>query len=1054
MTAEAAAEGLWEEVLSMIRGTHPRCGGEPQYLVGVEEGYGLRYVPVRDMGHVLVAGATGSGKSVFLLSQILQDVLRGSSVFVFDPHGDLAWRLLTHIPRDRWEDVVYVNPLTAKEHGRVVRYNFLEVREGEEPTFVKRSFMDALQKNYPDFWGPRLDAILSHAIDLLLESSEAPTLPKLGRLLSRESYRNILLSNCRSEDVRDFWHLTFPNYRDDAITAAQNKLYKILEEVLIEPITSAEHSTIDFWNLMEGGKVVIFDLREGALTPEIVSFVGTLFLARIYQAGMARERLPEGERRYCRVYVDEASRFMTDVLRENMQALRKYNVFLTVVCQNLDQFLGKGGNLSQYANTVAAFQCSRQTAEALEGFFPLLPADRAGRRFQHLERARLYHFYLSVVVGTRRRNYYLRSVDPGIGESRPEEVVARSLERWGEAYDFREKRAEIELPRPDMGPAAYSALSELEQRGEMSEESIQEKLHRFEKRAVTDALFSLKERGLASSEWRKGVKGNQRFWRITGEGVEYLYPTGYSGNRLGGAKHIAMLCLACWLYREMGFYPVIISGERRCDTVRILEGERKVDLYPDLILYPQYRVSSTRSNPTSWDTSRPIAVEIEAFPAGGRYTGAHLDRTKAHFVKARDVLKMPVIFVVHTEREAEAVRRALREEGAVLVPDVLQHYAPGCASVRVLGAEYERAIGAGAYAGTRLALQVRKLAEVARQADISDLAEPEDFYEEGKVPPHASRRWVEEMRRREKLAEERAMAGVREGRPAVEIEPIGEKPAPEEVPPAAPEAPREGGEGPGAREAAGSPTQESPAGGSPAKPAPEPKEEISEQEAGRGEGAEESRGAAGAPEEKAGKPPVAPAPMPKGKPPEPKRAGSGEGSEEGRRAAGKPKEGEGEPERGAGVLKPPTGPTSAPAGKELPPAPGVEPETPRAVGEPGKEPPLGNVQPSEQVERPGAPPGRPEEKPAGQPATPRPRKAERSEPGGDFDSWAAGLKSMGIEAQIRELAQRGARWRVKEASGKKYCCARIWFNGKRKEVCLGPLDGLREALKKEGIWLE
>jgi len=777
---------LWNEILSMIRGTHPRCHGNPQYLIGIQPGYGPRYVPVRDLYHVLVTGLTGSGKSVFLLCQILQDIYRGNSVFIFDPHGDLVEKILAHVLRERWDDVVYINPLTAKEYGRVVRYNFLEVKEGEEPSIVKRSFMDALQKNYPEFWGPRLDAIISHAIDLLFKTPETPTLPKLGRILSKDTYREILLEQCKDEAVNDFWHSTFKKYEEDAITAAQNKLYRILEETLIEPITAAERSTIDFGNLMQEGKIVLFDLREGALTGQITSFIGTLFLARIYQAGMAREKIPEKERAYCRVYVDEASRFLTGVLKENMQALRKYNVFLTVVCQNLDQFsegVRYEGGISQYTSTVVAFQSSQETAKSLEGFFPKLPAPI----HKHLEQTKFYSFYISTLVGTKRENYYVQSIDPGVGENRPEEVIRHSLERYGERYDVQAKRPVLELPPFEFGPAAYFALSELEQRGEMSEEALQEKLGKFAKMAVRDALFrTLYDRGWAAYEWKEGTaRTRQRFWRITEAGMEGLYPTlKISGNRLGGAKHIAMLCLACKLYRELGFYPMLITGKSEYDTVTIQEGQRKVDVYPDIILFSPYPESSTRFSPTSWDVSRSIAVEIEAYPTGGKHTGAHLDRTRAHFVKARDILEMPVIFVVHTEREADAVRRAIREEGANVVPDVRAKYAPGNASVRALERALEKALDSSV--NPALAMQIRKLCTMSKDADISEVAEPEDFIE-GKPPEYASHRWYEKAVRSEIEAEQKAKVAAKEERKEeVEIQPIETLQAPTPAPVAVP----------------------------------------------------------------------------------------------------------------------------------------------------------------------------------------------------------------------------------------------------------------------------
>jgi hypothetical protein len=68
-------------------------------------------------------------------------------------------------------------------------------------------------------------------------------------------------------------------------------------------------------------------------------------------------------------------------------------------------------------------------------------------------------------------------------------------------------------------------------------------------------------------------------------------------------------------------------------------------------------------------------------------------------------------------------------------------------------------------------MQVRKLVEMSRQANISKLAEPEDFFEGEKVPEYASHKWVEEMERREKEAEKRAVEGVRKEEPVLRITP-------------------------------------------------------------------------------------------------------------------------------------------------------------------------------------------------------------------------------------------------------------------------------------------
>ena len=57
--------------------------------------------------HMYVVGQTGTGKSTFLENLALQDMLRGDGFAFVDPHGDTAEKLLSMVPKERTEDVIY-----------------------------------------------------------------------------------------------------------------------------------------------------------------------------------------------------------------------------------------------------------------------------------------------------------------------------------------------------------------------------------------------------------------------------------------------------------------------------------------------------------------------------------------------------------------------------------------------------------------------------------------------------------------------------------------------------------------------------------------------------------------------------------------------------------------------------------------------------------------------------------------------------------------------------------------------------------------------------------
>jgi len=144
----------------------------PIVILGVDGSGTRRGIYKRDRMHIAVFGFPGTGKSTFLLNLIKQNIDGDEGFMLIDPHGDLVKKAVTHIPKDKWDRVVYISPLTAydKRFRSVVQINFLQYEKILERNLVARTIMDALQKIYQRFWGPRLDMIMLNALSLLLEA--------------------------------------------------------------------------------------------------------------------------------------------------------------------------------------------------------------------------------------------------------------------------------------------------------------------------------------------------------------------------------------------------------------------------------------------------------------------------------------------------------------------------------------------------------------------------------------------------------------------------------------------------------------------------------------------------------------------------------------------------------------------------------------------------------------------------------------------------------------------------------------------------------------------
>ncbi|MEM3464193.1 MAG: type IV secretion system DNA-binding domain-containing protein, partial [Candidatus Bathyarchaeia archaeon] len=412
-----------------------------------------------DRGHVFIAGFPGFGKSTLMLFMALQHVGRGEGCMVLDAHGDLTRLFLTHIPRDRWDDVVYIDPTTAFDYGFVVQMNFLEYNSEGERDVVARSFMDCLMKFYGRFWGPRLDMILLNALYLLLDSGNA-RLGDLYRVIADEGFREHLLGRVRDERVKGFWLNEYKRMPKDASSGALTKIYRLVQERVAAPMFECERSSVDFRNLMDQRKIVVVNLSEGALTSDLVNFIGSLLIGKLYLAGMSREDTPEDQRVPFYVYIDESPRFATSGIRDILQSLRKYRVYLTLSAQYIEQFRRDvAQSIPSLCSTIICFSAGENTAKTLEEFFR--SSDITYKNLMDLPK---YYFAVSTPVKGRRECMMLKTVDIGRGESNPEEVVKNSLKMYGRAVDASSFMGPPSIgvhPYPELTPAQWLILVKL-----------------------------------------------------------------------------------------------------------------------------------------------------------------------------------------------------------------------------------------------------------------------------------------------------------------------------------------------------------------------------------------------------------------------------------------------------------------------------------------------------------------------------------------------------------------------------------------------------------------
>ena len=70
--------------------------------------------------HLLLIGATGTGKTTLLRHLILSDVYDGAGFALIDPHGDIATEIADSIPKEQTGRAVYFDPADLSQDRKSV----------------------------------------------------------------------------------------------------------------------------------------------------------------------------------------------------------------------------------------------------------------------------------------------------------------------------------------------------------------------------------------------------------------------------------------------------------------------------------------------------------------------------------------------------------------------------------------------------------------------------------------------------------------------------------------------------------------------------------------------------------------------------------------------------------------------------------------------------------------------------------------------------------------------------------------------------------------------
>jgi CxxC-x17-CxxC domain-containing protein len=379
--------------------------------------------------HMYILGKSGTGKSTMLSNMMIQDVARGEGMCVVDPHGELVESLLTMIPENRMDDVIYFNPSDTDFH---MGFNVLEIVDPKYKHLVASGLMGIFTKMWANVWSSRMEYILNNCILALLDTPGS-TLLGVPRLLVDKNYRKEIVNNITDPVVKAFWVQEYEawqeKFRNEAIAPIQNKVGQFLSTAIVRNIIGQQKSTIDVYDIMNSKKIFLVNLSKGRIGEDNSSLLGGMIITKIQLAAMERVRIKEEERQDFYLYVDEFQNFVTDSFASILSEARKYRLNLIIAHQYIDQLVVESSATVRDAvfgnvGSMIVFRVGARDAEFLEQEFEpeFIPQD-----FVMLPN---YHTYLKLMVdGMTTRPFSAKTLPPFTltsAQNAPERIIEAS----------------------------------------------------------------------------------------------------------------------------------------------------------------------------------------------------------------------------------------------------------------------------------------------------------------------------------------------------------------------------------------------------------------------------------------------------------------------------------------------------------------------------------------------------------------------------------------------------------------------------------------------------
>lgn len=369
------------------------------------------------MRHFYVVGQTGTGKTNILLNMITQDIKNGDGCCYIDPHGTDIQTILSRIPKERIDDVIYFDPAYI---ARPMGLNMLEYdpKYPEQKTFVVNELMGIFNKLFDMKvgGGPMFEQYFRNSAFLVMEDTESgSTLLEITRVLADKKFRDYKLAKCKNPIIKQFWVSAEQTTGDQSLANfvpyISSKFDSFISNDIMRPVVLQQKSVFNFRQIMDEKKILLVNLSKGRLGDINANLIGLVLVGKIQMAALSRVDMFGKPMNDFYLYIDEFQNVTTDSIASILSEARKYRLSLNIAHQYITQ-LEENIKNAVFGNvgSMAVFRVGAEDAVFLEPKFkPVFTA-------QDIAKLDNFNAYVSMLVkGQPTKPFNLSTLPPEKG---------------------------------------------------------------------------------------------------------------------------------------------------------------------------------------------------------------------------------------------------------------------------------------------------------------------------------------------------------------------------------------------------------------------------------------------------------------------------------------------------------------------------------------------------------------------------------------------------------------------------------------------------------------